>query len=344
MDAEAYVRTCALFRPGPKELVPRGRLLPEHLAEFPAEVTRDLYLLYASERLLPPLLEAARITPPSAPLGFPATLWDDLLDLVYDLLARFVEYVLDYVAPQRLPRFVWQEAIQRYRPFDIRNPRAPSPVLYYGFQPTATFLILHYWFFYAFNDWGSGHDGHNDHEGDWESIHLFLEPKPPHRIRWLAFAAHGRSNLERADSGDVEWFGDHPVVYVACGSHASYFRPGIYTRQDWALGDGGIAVGPPGGHLHGWPRIPLNKRPSVYRRWRLQDLQQCKWAWHFRGFWGTRFRYQALGRAFHILHAISGPGGPVWLAGQGRLRPQWRNPLRWAGFRRYWWEFWKPRV
>lgn len=344
MDAEAYVRACALYSPGPKEVVPRGRLLPEHLTEFPADATRDLYLLFASERLLPSLPEAARVSPPAAPRGFPVTLWDDLLDLAYDVMARFVELILDYVAPQRLPRFVWEEAVQRYRPFDIRNRRAPPPVLYYGFQPMTAFLILHYWFFYAFNDWGTGHGGHNDHEGDWESIHLFLEPRAPHRVCWLAYAAHGRANLERADSGDVEWFGEHPVVYVGCGSHASYFRPDIYVREDWALGDGGVAVGPPGGHLHGWPRIPPGKRPTLYRPWILRDLKECKWAWHFRGFWGTRFRYQALGRAFHILHAISGPGGPVWLAGQGRLRPQWRNPLRWAGFRCHWWEFWKPRA
>lgn len=343
MDAESYVRTCALYAPGPRELIPRGRLLPEHLTEFPPESTRDLYLLFASDQLLPPLIEAEKLTPPGPPRGIPAELWDDILDTMYDLLARTVVRWLDTLAPQRLPRFIWEEAVQRYRPFDIRREDGPDPVVYYAFQPTERFLVLHYWFFYAFNDWGTGHGGHNDHEGDWESIHLFLEKEPPHPVKWLAYAAHDRANLEHVYSGDVEWFDTHPVVYVGCGSHASYFRPGVYARGDWAMGDAGVAVGPPGGHLHSWPRIPYNKRPTIYRPCRLEDLRACKWAWHFRGFWGTRFRYQALGRAFHVLHAISGPGGPVWRAGQGRMRPQWRDPLRWAKFRHHWWEVWRPR-
>ncbi len=344
MDAETYIRACALYSPGPQQLVPRGRLNPQQLMEFPPEATCDLYMVFASERLLPPLMDAARMAPPPAPWFIPANVWDDILDFAYDLVASIAIHVLDLIAPQRLPAFVWQEARRRYGPFDLRATAAPPPVLYYAFQPTDRFLILHYWFFYAFNDWGTGHGGRNDHEGDWESVHLFLEPDPPHRVRWLAYAAHGRANLESAASGDVEWFEEHPVVYVGCGSHASYFRPAVYAHDDWAMGDGGVAVGPRGAHLYAWPRIPQGKRPTVFRAWQLRDLQTCKWAWHFRGFWGARFRYQALGRAAHILHAISGPGGPVWLPGQGRLRPQWRNPLAWARFRRYWWQFWRPRA
>ena len=344
MNAEHYVRACALYRPGPHLLVPRGRLDAKDLLEFPANATTDLYLLFASDTLLPPLAEVAKLRPPPRPFFIPPSVWDDVLDTVYDVLSRFVIRALDYTAPQRLPPIVWKEAIRRYKPFDLRRPDAPAPVLYYGVQPTERFLILHYWFFYAFNDWGTGHGGHNDHEGDWESIHLFLSPQPPHNVQWVAYAAHGWANLEAADSEDIEWFDDHPVVYVGCGSHASFFRPGVYSRGDWARGNGGVAVGPPGGQLYTWPRLPADWTPSIYRTWELRDLNTCKWAWHFRGFWGTRFRYQALGRSFHFLHAISGPGGPVWLPGQGRMRPQWRNPLAWAGFRRYPWEFWRPRA
>ncbi len=344
LDAEAYIRACALYRPGPTRLIPRGRLRPEHLLEFPAETTRSLYLAFASESLIPPLLEAAAVTPPPAPRGISQDRWDDFLDGVYELGARLVLPVLTRLVPQRLPSIVWKEACQRYAPFDLRRSGTLDPSLYYAVQRVDAFLVLHYWFFYAFNDWASGHGGHNDHEGDWESIHLFLDSSPPHTVRWIAYAAHGLADLERADSADVEWFQGHPIVYVGCGSHASYFRPGVYKWRDWARGDAGIAIGPEGADAHTWPRLSPDARPHIWREWRLRPLREMRWAWHFRGFWGTRFRYQWLGRAFHALHGISGPGGPVWTAGQGRMRAQWRNPITWAGFRRHPWEFWKPRA
>jgi len=344
MDAAAYIRSCALYRPGPYRLVPRGRLTPEMLLQFPSEATRDLYFSFASEALMPPLMRAATVTPPTAPHPRWADVWDDVLDQMYDFSARFIMPIVDLIVPQRLPKHIWSKALQRYAPFDPRRAQAPQPVLYYLLQPNERYLLLHFWFFYAFNDWGAGHGGHNDHEGDWESIHLFLDKRPPHPVKWLAYAAHGFADLEEASSGDVEWWNTHPVVYVGAGSHASYFRPGVYRWKDWAQGNGGFAVGPEGAQLYAWPRVPQAHRPRHVRTWRLVDLRTELWAWHFRGFWGTRFRYQWLGRAFHILHGISGPGGPVWLAGQNRVRPQMQNPLRWAGFRRRWWEIWKPRL
>ncbi len=341
-DADVYIRTCALYRPGPRRLIPRGRLTPDALLQFPGESTRDLYLSFASEALMPALMEAHVVTPPSAPSPFLFDVWDDLLDQLYDASARFVLPIIDILVPQRLPKYVWEMARHRYAPLDPRRPRSPRPVLYYLLQSGERYLVLHYWFFYAFNDWGTGHRGHNDHEGDWESIHLFLDATPPHRVRWLAYAAHGFANLEHATSGDVEWFGEHPLVYVGVGSHASYFRPGTYRWHDDALGNGGVAIGPEGLSLYDWPRLSTVESPRILRTWRRVNLHTVRWAWHFRGFWGTRFRYQWLGRAFHILHGRSGPGGPVWLAGQNRVRPQWRNPLGWAGFRRHPWQLWKP--
>jgi hypothetical protein len=75
-------------------------------------------------------------------------------------------------------------------------------------------------------------------EGQWEAISLFFEDKGSGSLS-RAFAAYtqGYENrgigpglfprpLSRCNSiGDVEWQGDHPVVYVAWGSHANYFTP-----------------------------------------------------------------------------------------------------------------------
>src|SRR3712207_9097732 len=34
--------------------------------------------------------------------------------------------------------------------------------------------VLQYWLFYPFNDWRSGFFGANDHEADWEKVHVYL--------------------------------------------------------------------------------------------------------------------------------------------------------------------------
>src|SRR5215203_1820115 len=54
-------------------------------------------------------------------------------------------------------------------------------------------IVLQYWLFYPFNDWRSGFFGANDHE--------------------------------------AEKVGEHPVIYVGAGSHASYFAPGEYLTE-----------------------------------------------------------------------------------------------------------------
>jgi len=327
MDAEVYIRSCTLYAPGPRRIIVRGRLTPEHLLHIPAENTSELYMTFAAERLMP---EHVSITPLRKRRGGWSDLWDNLQDRLFDLAARSVLPAVEFLSPQRLPGFVWETALRRYRPYDIRHAHAPSPVLYYAVQVHEPYWVLHYWFFYAFNDWASGHGGHNDHEGDWESIHLFLEPQEPHRVEWLAYAAHGLADKEHVHSGDVEWFGPHPIVYVGTGTHASYFRPGVYRWKDWATGEGGVAVGPPGSQLYNWPRIPQHQRPRLYRTWRLVPLDEMAWAWHYRGFWGTHYKYRWLSALFPVLQGINGPGGPIWQAGRDRLRPQWEDPVRWA--------------
>jgi len=388
MDAEAYIRASALYRPGQKKVIPRGRLLPERLSQIGPAGSRGLYLVFASEDLmagLPP--EAAQRVSlwkvlrdgwerflsgvdPRTPTPVPAIagdadaetarlacpMWQQrafaLADTALDVVDALSDWVwlqsafmpaLHFVAPQSLVVSVWREARDRYAPYDLRHSKVSRPVLYYSVEDAGTCLVLHYWFFYAYNDWATGHRGHNDHEGDWESIYLVLEHDPPHAPRWIAYAAHLGVNLERATSPEVEWCHNHPVVYVGCGSHASYFRPGIYNGRDRAAGDGNLAIGPQEAEAYRWPRLPANVRPRKWRTWRLQNLHDVPWAWTYTGNWGTRFRYRWLGRTFHELHGTSGPGGPVWQPGTGTKRPQWVDPMAWLGFRRHWWQVWKPQ-
>ena len=97
-------------------------------------------------------------------------------------------------------------------------------------------IVLQYWLFYPFNDWRSGFFGANDHEADWEKIFIYLSESESGEVRpeWVAYAAHNYTgdNLSRRwDDPEVEKVGEHPVIYVGAGSHASYYAPGEYLTE-----------------------------------------------------------------------------------------------------------------
>lgn len=94
---------------------------------------------------------------------------------------------------------------------------------------------LQYWFFYYYNDY-PGTDSF-DHEGDWEMVQIFVNAQA--RPRLAVYASHSSGIVEDWDTG-VERTGPgrvRPIVYVALGSHASYFhaRP---CKTDFSV-DGG---------------------------------------------------------------------------------------------------------
>ena len=96
-------------------------------------------------------------------------------------------------------------------------------------------VVLQYWLFYPFNDWRSGFFGANDHEADWEKIFVYLsETTGEVNPEWVAYAAHNYTgdNLRRRwDDPEVEKVGEHPVIFVGAGSHASYYAPGEYLTE-----------------------------------------------------------------------------------------------------------------
>lgn len=98
-------------------------------------------------------------------------------------------------------------------------------------------LVLQYWFFYPFNNWRSGFFGANDHEADWEMICLYLSEDVESgdvQPEWIAYATHDYhgDDLRRSwNDPEVEKAGEHPVVYVGAGSHASYYQQGEYLTE-----------------------------------------------------------------------------------------------------------------
>lgn len=92
-------------------------------------------------------------------------------------------------------------------------------------------LWLQYWLFYYYNDFRLLGDlfSAGKHEGDWELVHLRLDAsgKPDLAV----FTQH--RTAERRPWADVRKAGDAPLVYVARGSHANYFRPGLHATGAW---------------------------------------------------------------------------------------------------------------
>ncbi len=211
-------------------------------------------------------------------------------------------------------------------------------------HPLAGAVALQYWWFFFYNDaW-------NRHQGDWESITLFLHRGPGgFEPLGAAYASHdlGRwrrwQDIERVDgAGVADDAGTHPVVHVARGSHASYFdhnengyhpemsrklrvpflgdyaipsKFALETRSatDWvADAQSGIGIG----------KAVLADRVRVMPpEATLRDLPALRaddeWWWlAFRGLWGAP--------EFLPFFGGSGPRGPKW---QG---VKWSNPFRWV--------------
>ena len=217
--------------------------------------------------------------------------------------------------------------------------------------------VLQYWLFYAFNDWRSGFFGANDHEADWEKIMVYLsEPEEGEFTpEWVAYAAHeytGDNLRRRWDDPEVEKVGEHPVIYVGAGSHASFFAAGEYlteleirlpgpmsrasraVRGFWReklrqySGEGTRTEGA------GLFRIPfvdyargdgLSLGPGQDREWdppRLMQEPEPPWVRGYRGLWGLYTRDPFEGE--------DAPAGPMYRRDKSP-DPAWYDPVGWAG-------------
>jgi len=153
--------------------------------------------------------------------------------------------------------------------------------------------VIQYWLFYAYNNGPL-----NDHQGDIEVVELFLDSlgNPERLLCSQHFAG------QNAAWGDVEKADNHPVVYVAQGSHANYFRSfqGKIGLENDALGSDGITV-------------TFNESNLIM----LESQGWLNFAGRW-GYWGT-MEEVALGRA--------GPLGPVF--NQNGIR--WAQPATYLG-------------
>jgi hypothetical protein len=132
----------------------------------------------------------------------------------------------------------------QYRVLEQQLEAAHRPTVYWHLlrQQSTGRIAIEYWFLYLYNDFV------DRHEADWEGVTVFVKDG----------AAIGVTYSQHQGRTWTAWPAaapdDHPVVYVAAGSHANYPLPGRYrvkvcftarvrrctttSRRDEALGEG----------------------------------------------------------------------------------------------------------
>jgi len=366
LDTERYVRECSLWVHRPRRLpqcvIPEKELTLERLSEPRWGAFDAVYYLRFIEPLNIPDLAAYEIDRIRREIieGETENVFragtGRLARVGY--LSRFVDalFSITLLARGRVPGDTAAAAAIAYQRLQDKH----ESYQYYGRVVRRDgWLVLQYWFFYTFNNWRSGFFGVNDHEADWEMISLYLCETEDGDLQpeWVACAAHDFSgdDLRRHwDDPEVEKVGEHPVLYVAAGSHAAYFRAGEYlgelelpflrplvrlTRrlQSWwgkALREVQDEEDEPEHHTNlDIFRVPfvdyargdgLSIGPGQARTWQEPLLLNPTpdWALHYRGLWGLYAQDPIAGE--------NAPAGPLYDR-DGTLRRSWYDPVGWAG-------------
>ncbi|HET7479127.1 MAG TPA: hypothetical protein VFJ72_06390 [Rubrobacteraceae bacterium] len=365
MDVEPYVRACSLWvqRPGegPLCVVPGGKLSLERLPQQPLDEAGAVHFLRFTD--------PRHIEPGSgARLGRLRRGAKDLKESRESFRAgrgrlarvgyvsRFADalYSIALLARGRVPGEAAAAAAAAYRRImgGHEHYRYHGRVLRQG-----GWIILQYWLFYPFNDWRSGFFGANDHEADWEKVFVYLSETEAGEVRpeWVAYAAHNYTgdNLRRRwDDPELEKVGEHPVIFVAAGSHASYYAPGEYLtelpvplprsiargagalRSFWQEKMGQFAGEHEGRGGSSYLSIPfvdyargdgLTIGPGQEREWEPPRLMQDPppaWVSGYRGLWGLYTRDPFEGE--------DAPAGPMYSRDKSVNRA-WYDPVGWAG-------------
>ena len=120
----------------------------------------------------------------------------------------------------------------------LRRDRAHANRMYGRTREDRGRVWLQYWFFYFYNDYSLA-GGFGLHEGDWEMVQLRVGESGD--LPDLAvYAQHRWAEVAPWEEVEkLEGEPDTPVVYVARGSHASYFHAGYHETEAWYdLADG----------------------------------------------------------------------------------------------------------
>jgi len=163
-------------------------------------------------------------------------------------------------------------------------------------------LALQYWFWYYFNDFN------DKHEGDWEMIQLRFAAASAEAALGgepvdVAFSQHKGGEAVGWDAPALEKEGEHPVVYVSRGSHASFMGPGVWIG--WGQGGAGLGCDDTTG-----PSLRIEPDVRLVPSGVIDASHPFAWA-TFSGRWGERDSW-----------VYDGPRGP-------NLNSRWAAPISW---------------
>ncbi|MBX3013990.1 MAG: hypothetical protein KF832_20885 [Caldilineaceae bacterium] len=363
MDVEHYVRHSSLWvqRPNaePVALVAPGELDLARLAyPYPDEFGTVHYLKFA-EPLGAAEMAAQTLRQANQPIQHDAFHAGRGRLARVGYLSRLIDalFSISLLARGRVPGDAAAAATRDYECILARS----EQYTYHGRVVRQDhWLVLQYWFFYPFNNWRSGFFGANDHEADWEMICLYLSEDAARgevQPEWIAYASHdyhGDDLRRNWHDAEVEKVGEHPVVYVGAGSHASYYQQGEYlTELELALfarltrllaqirafgrrrlrqyeGDDAHTGAAELANIFRIPFVDyargdgLSIGPGQDKPWSAPHLLNPtpSWVTFYRGLWGLYTR--------DPFASEDAPAGPMYNR-DGSVRRAWYDPVGWAG-------------
>lgn len=327
-EVDGFVESCALMRDdevvlaeGDVSLERLGDGLGDHYLRFVSEDERRAVVGEEAKRIARKIL-----SPRLGRVG--------LFGRVFDAIYRLIHIVRPTVPNRTVTAAVLKA--------DRLGLHKKQPVTYARAVMAGEWLVLHYAYFYLFNDWRSSYRGLNDHEGDWEQAWVFCDPQDG-SPQWVMASSHDISgaNLRRHWNDPELIISDgRPLLHAGAGSHALYFRPGDYvTRLDvpglrWLLRlqrwtQGALRIKDQAaerglGPAFGAPFVDTATADGVDARvWDIRELDDdLDWVGRFRGLWGLDTHDPGEGER--------GPGGPKFNR-KAEVRPAWADPVGFAG-------------
>ncbi|RCK74271.1 MAG: hypothetical protein ANABAC_2473 [Anaerolineae bacterium] len=375
VDVEWYISQCSLWVKPPgkpaQELVPQGELTLELLTrDWNLEQGSVLYLKFVEP------LDVLKLARQSIAEAVERLTHHTIEEIFYPGRARLARvgygsrlidalFNLSLFWRGRVPGDTAATAAYLYRQRQAQQER----YCYYGRVLRENgWIILQYWYFYPFNNWRSGFFGVNDHEGDWEMVSIYCVEStsssetttsshsliaPDDLIPlWVAYASHdfeGDDLRRHWTDPELEKVGDHPVVYVGAGSHASYFQKGEYMSEVelpflrplalvvdrlqsvWVdfLRQAGSKESQKSFFTFRVPFVDYARGDGLVigaggtKQWEaiLFD-ENTPWACRYHGLWGLYAEDPIAGE--------NAPAGPIYDR-DGNFRRCWIDPLGWAG-------------
>ena len=358
MDAQSYLQYCSLWthRPelGAEKILAEGEISFKNLADHPAQGLGSVQYLKFTDPLKVGELARYRFNQLRKTLRKQAFRAGPGRLTRVGYVSRFLDALFSLSLLTRGRVTGDQAAASALRYQELREEGAGFR--YYGrVVQERDWTVLQYWYFYAYNDWRSGYFGLNDHEADWEqvSIYLYENEAGEWEPAWLAYASHdfaGDDLRRHWDDEDVAKEGEHPVVFVGAGSHASFYQAGEYLTE---------IVLPPLSPLikalrrasealqrlfagveevrdernYDFLHVPFidyarGDGQSIGKgqehKWEEPELisEKVDWVSGYRGLWGLWTQDPLMGE--------NAPAGPMYDR-FGGVRRAWYDPLGWAG-------------